>query len=275
MVSLKNILVTGGNTGIGYALCKQLAVDHGCHVFLAARNEQKGRTAVAQINDMKANSCDFIEMDTSVDASVIEAAATVKSKLAANKEQLYALVNNAGIGWSHDGQTILNTNLYGPKRVSEAFTSLLDPENGRIVNVGSGSGPNYVQSCNNQQLKRQLCDPTTVTWDFIDQHAKAFVGKSGNDYGLSKALLTCYTGLLAREHPNLKINCISPGFIDTQLTKGFGASKTPEEGTVAIQHCLFSELNGNGWYYGSDAVRSPLHYMRNPGEPPYDGIIPF
>ena len=32
---------------------------------------------------------------------------------------------------------------------------------------------------------------------------------------------------------------------------------------------------GNGWYYGSDGIRSPLHYMRNPGEPEYDGSDPF
>ena len=33
--SMKSILVTGGNAGIGLALCRQLAVDHGCHVFMA------------------------------------------------------------------------------------------------------------------------------------------------------------------------------------------------------------------------------------------------
>ena len=30
----------------------------------------------------------------------------------------------------------------------------------------------------------------------------------------------------------------------------------------------------SGWYYGSDGVRSPLHFMRNPGEPAYDGVVP-
>jgi len=69
----------------------------------------------------------------------------------------------------------------------------------------------------------------------------------------------------------LKINAISPGFVDTALTAGYGASLTPEQGTVAIRHCLFKELEGNGWYYGSDAVRSPLHFMRNPGEPAFAG----
>ena len=30
---------------------------------------------------------------------------------------------------------------------------------------------------------------------------------------------------------------------------------------------------GQGWYYGSDAQRSPLHKYRDPGEPPYDGNL--
>ena len=38
--------------------------------------------------------------------------------------------------------------------------------------------------------------------------------------------------------------------------------------------CLFDELPGNGFYYGSDGLRSPLHFMREPGEPEYDGKAP-
>ena len=91
----------------------------------------------------------------------------------------------------------------------------------------------------------------------------------------SKACLAAYTMLLAEQHPHLKINCCSPGFINTQMTAGFGASKTPEEGTLAIRHLLFEQLQGNGWYYGSDAKRSPYHFMRNPGQPEYDGKSPF
>ena len=81
--------------------------------------------------------------------------------------------------------------------------------------------------------------------------------------------------LLAKMNPKLLISCCTPGFIDTKLTAGFGATKTPEEGTVAIKNCLFGQLDGSGWYYGSDGVRSPLHFMRSPGEPEYDGIPPF
>ena len=38
----KYVLVTGGNSGIGLALCKILIKDHGCHVFLESRNIWKG-----------------------------------------------------------------------------------------------------------------------------------------------------------------------------------------------------------------------------------------
>ena len=47
--SMKSILVTGGNAGIGLALCRQLAVDHGCHVFMGARNADRGALGVRQI----------------------------------------------------------------------------------------------------------------------------------------------------------------------------------------------------------------------------------
>ena len=52
-------------------------------------------------------------------------------------------------------------------------------------------------------------------------------------------------------------------------------TKTPEEGTLAIKHCLFAATPAeSGHYLGSDAIRSPLHFMRNPGEPAYDGVLP-
>lgn len=195
-------------------------------------------------------------------------------------KKLFGIVNNAGIGLN-TGQTgdMLNTNLYGPKRVCESFIPLMDEtqkNGGRIINIGSGSGPMHVSS-SSQQDKQKLCSPDTTTWDYIEEHAKAGLNNYNTDvYGLSKALVACYTGVLAREHPNLLISCCTPGFIDTQMTAGWGASKSPEQGTAAILHCLFDELeDGSGLYYGSDGVRSPYHFMRNPGQPAYDGVNPF
>ena len=267
MVSINKVLVTGGNTGIGFAVCKQLAIIRKCYVFLTARTPAKGEAAASEIQKL-GGSVEFILMDTSSDESVLAAAETIKSKLQEDSSSLYGIVNNAGIGFNTNGN-IMNTNLFGPKRVCEAFLDMIDHEKGRIVNLGSGSGPMYVGGCSRQDQK-VLCDPSTVTWDWIESHSKG-----SGDYGKSKALLACYTGVFAREHPNILTSCVSPGFIDTQMTAGWGASKSPDEATVSIMSCLFNELKGSGYYYGSDALRSPYHFLRNPGEPEYDGVNPY
>ena len=277
------ILVTGGNTGIGFALCKQLVLDHHADVYLTARNPTKGQNAVSKIQSLMENtklsgSVTFVPMDTASDESVSNASKLIQEHLMKTNEKLYGVVNNAGVGLNTalDNEGILNTNLFGPKRVCEAFLGLLDENKGRIVNLGSGSGPNYVSYCRSKEDKNLLCHPETISWDNIEQHAKQNVNGRGVDvYGLSKALLACYTGYFANQHPNILSSCCTPGFIDTQMTRGYGASKSPDEGTKAIKHCLFGDLEGNGWYYGSDAVRSPYHFMRNPGEPAYDGQVIF
>jgi len=275
----KRIVVTGGNTGIGFALCRQLVAEHGCHVYLGSRSVEKGEAAVKSILDTSpGGKCELVQVDTASDESVAAAAERVKASLISDGAPLYAVVNNAGTGLQHgvDADAVINTNLYGVRRMCEAFLPLLSPTEGRIVNVGSGAGPMYVSKCS-AEAKLQLCQEEGMKWGDIEAHLKAAKGSAADSmggYGLSKALLTCYTGDFAKNHPNIKVNVCSPGFIDTNMTAGYGASKTPEEGTVSIKHLLFGELAGNGWYYGSDGVRSPLHFMRNPGEPAYDGVVP-
>jgi NAD(P)-dependent dehydrogenase (short-subunit alcohol dehydrogenase family) len=95
-------------------------------------------------------------------------------------------------------------------------------------------------------------------------------------YGLSKALLSDYTLLLARElaSKNVLAFCLSPGYIDTAITAGWAGGKPPEEGTVAIRRCLFEAgKEESGWFFGSDGKRSPMHFLRNPGEPVFDGVV--
>jgi hypothetical protein len=69
-----------------------------------------------------------------------------------------------------------------------------------------------------------------------------------------------YTSSVAAQFPHLKINVVSPGFVKTNMTRGWGAKRTPEKGTFSIRHCLFKPLEGNGWFYGSNGVRFPLHF---------------
>ena len=101
-----------------------------------------------------------------------------------------------------------------------------------------------------------------------DQCAKNLEGFG--PYGLSKAVLHKLTELQAKENSNLTISVCSPGYVQTNMTKG-GGNLTPDQGAQSTLHCLFSKLDGNGWYYGSDSLRSPLHTTRDPGTPAFTG----
>ena len=114
-------------------------------------------------------------------------------------------------------------------------------------------------------------------------------------YGLSKAALMVFTMQMAAKYPNIMVrkqkmsdltimvkkyafifqsSCVSPGYIQTNLTKGWSGGLTPEQGTISTMRCLFDDLPGNGLFFGSDGLRSPIHVSRNPGEPEYDGKPP-
>jgi len=219
----------------------------------------------------------------SSDESVTAAAASLKE----HKGTLYGIVNNAGVGLAHGvtGKDILNVNIHGVKRVCEAFMPLLDQKDGRVVNVSSGAASAYVKGSmgSNKMGAAKIEDRLPmvsfkVTWDAImgciDKEVKASEGGVLNPfaaYGLSKAALCAYTMILAAQQPNILTSSCSPGFIATKMSEGFGAKKTPEEGTVSLRHCLLSPLSGNGYYYGSDGKRSPLDKARDPGDPEYDG----
>ena len=65
--SMKKILVTGGNSGIGLALCKQLVAD-GCYVYLGSRDKSRGEAALKEIN--APDNCELVVIDVQSDESV-------------------------------------------------------------------------------------------------------------------------------------------------------------------------------------------------------------
>lgn len=216
---MKHIFVTGGNDGIGFALCKQLAAD-GHFVYLGSRSAEKGVAAVAAIGE----NASLVVCDVTSDSSVAAAAAAVQGMLGGAK--LYGIVNNAGTGLAHGGgaELILNTNLHGPKRVTDAFLPLLDTP-GRVVMVGSGAGPGFIKGCSDAAIKRVLIGGD-ATWDQIVGTLEA--GEAHDrmqGYGLSKAALCAYTMLLARTHPQHVFGICSPGFIATKMAAQYGAKK--------------------------------------------------
>ena len=148
---------------------------------------------------------------------------------------MYGLVNNAGVihlnGVTKDA--VVKTNVYGPKWMSEAFVPMIDTRIGRIVNLGSGSGPLYVNTLKDKE-KVALLSSKVASWEELEAYLKEEVPKRNLFplYGLTKAMVHKYTEISARENPSLIVNSVSPGYTDTNMTKGvnmgLGPKQTPE-----------------------------------------------
>lgn len=184
------------------------------------------------------------------------------------------------IGWGHPLPDIINTNYFGPRRVNEAFGKMLARPGGRIVNVSSASGPNYVSGLSDDSpLKPLLAKPWTLPGGMaeVDEMARTLSGGvdggEGEAYGASKALLNAYNYIHAKIETDLVINAITPGFIATDLTKATAAAHPPAKGAVPPCFLMMDANIGTlptGRYYGSDCVRSPLDVYRGPGDAPFD-----
>jgi NAD(P)-dependent dehydrogenase (short-subunit alcohol dehydrogenase family) len=289
-MSDKAVLVSGANKGIGLSIVKGL-VAADCTVFLGSRDLARGEEAKASLGPAAAALVKVVLLDVTSPGSVGSAVDVVKEHLGG--EPLSVIINNAGgafgggMGFSTPEafRGTLELNYTSTIRVTEAFLPLLDSENGRVVNVSSGAAPSFVAKCS-PEIQAKLChwDVTSLAGlEEIRAAADAIVTAGGGDkdatvakfaeagladgapYHLSKALMTGYTQALQKLYPQLTINCCSPGFIETDLTRPFAtmSGKTPQEmGMKAPEDgakCpLFLTLTATskGWYWGSDMERS-------------------
>ncbi|KIK00400.1 hypothetical protein K443DRAFT_100382 [Laccaria amethystina LaAM-08-1] len=90
----KVILVTGGNHGIGYSTVKHLA-RKGAKVYLGARNEEKGKAAIARLNEegIAPENAIYFPCDISTPSQAKQAAEDFMSR----EDRLDVLVNNAAL----------------------------------------------------------------------------------------------------------------------------------------------------------------------------------
>jgi NAD(P)-dependent dehydrogenase (short-subunit alcohol dehydrogenase family) len=234
---MRTALVTGGNRGIGLAICKGLAqADH--HVVLAARNQALGQEAADGLRH-EGLDVSSVVLDVSDPQSALDCAADLKAR----GNAIDVLVNNAGVFVPGSllkdpdplGQSIA-VNFLGPLNTARAFVpGMMDRGWGRVVNVSSA-------------------------WGSFDE------GLEGTpSYSITKAALNALTVHLAREAgPDVLINALCPGWVQTRMGEdsapwdpsGSVPERTPEEGAdTAIYLATLPDGGPTGGFFRD---RAPL-----------------
>jgi NAD(P)-dependent dehydrogenase (short-subunit alcohol dehydrogenase family) len=197
----RTALVTGGNRGIGFEACRQLART-GLRVVLTARDAVRGGEAAQALRDEGLEVL-FEQLDVT-DGGSVEACAR---RLPEAGTDIDVLVNNAGVYptegiFQVDEETFrgaLEINTLGPFRTCRAFVpAMVRRGYGRVVNVSSGGG------------------------SFGE-------GIGPVAYGASKAALNALTVKVAEAaRGDVKANTMCPGWVRTDMG-GAGAPRSPEQ----------------------------------------------
>ncbi len=134
----KVIIVTGGNSGLGYEAVKAFA-QKGAEVVLTSRSVEKGETAKINIGKVKGN-ITILQLDLMDFASIKHFTESFKKKY----NRLDVLLNNAGIMTTpyfltKDGLEAQNgTNHFGHFALTgQLFELIKNTPNSRVVNVSS------------------------------------------------------------------------------------------------------------------------------------------
>merc|ERR1711920_412885 len=68
-------------------------------------------------------------------------------------------------------------------------------------------------------------------------------------YGISKMAVNCYTQILARQEPGLRVNACSPGFCNTDMCANYTGTRKPKDpalGASVFAKVLFEGLGDGG-----------------------------
>eukprot|EP00483_Globobulimina_turgida_P000400 UN00400 len=260
MASRKLALVTGGNKGIGYAICKQLLQTQCFNVLLATRNIENGKNALTQLKkdipDLDLNCIDLLQLDVSSQTSIDSSLDYIQTEKSISSLDL--LINNAGIasGDEFNASLVKNvfaTNFYGAINCTTSYLPLLQSSKigGRILMMSSRVGA-ITKLTNNESVKTELNSPDLKYDDLLRimdnfildmdlMENEGFLNENGNlnkedvkqhgwwnsAYGMSKLGLSAYSRILSMDISNILaynifVASYCPGFVATDMTAAYG-----------------------------------------------------
>ncbi len=199
----KTAIVTGASKGLGKAIAIELAKE-GCNVVINYLSDTSGASNTLE-EVLKYNVKAFIYQGDVIDESSMK---EMVNKTVNEFGKVDILVNNAGI--ANDStiedktiegfRKVLDTNLIGPFILSRLVAPIMkNNKYGRIINISSTTG--------------------------IDTYYPYSL-----DYDASKAGLINLTHNLAEIYkPYINVNCVCPGWMDTDMNKELDKDYIEEE----------------------------------------------
>ncbi len=186
-MNTKTAIVTGGNSGLGFATAKKLC-DNGIKTFIIGRSKEKTEAACEEIGE---NAIPII-----FDLNNLEKIPFLIQELS-QEGSIDILVNNAGINLKKDFidvsdeefESILNTNIKSVFAISREVVKVMrNYGGGNIINISS--------------MASQYGLPKVIA------------------YTASKGAIEAMTRAMAVElaQYNVRVNCIAPGFIKTKMS---------------------------------------------------------
>ncbi|KAF8191213.1 hypothetical protein BJ912DRAFT_306073 [Pholiota molesta] len=257
-LSGKVVIVTGANTGIGYSTVKHLA-RKGAKVYLGARSEERGKAAVAKLQEEGIGAGEVIYLH--VDISTPLLAHQAAQGFLALESRLDVLVNNAAVIWdghqanktAKDGITeMMMTNHIGTFQFTKTLLPTLlktaeqPGSDVRIVTVGS-DGHWRAAAAADPNLK--------FTLDTFKDHYTGASVPSFARYGVSKLANTLFANTLARRLSSAGIISLSlhPGLVNTSLATRFSFPRL----TNLLMSVVATEPD-TGAYTSCFAAASPI-----------------
>jgi NAD(P)-dependent dehydrogenase (short-subunit alcohol dehydrogenase family) len=200
----KTAIVTGGGSGIGKAIA-QAFVREGAQVIIAGRDGKKLALAAAEIG----GDCAAVAADISHAGAVRKLAATALEKF----KRINILVNNAAVLLPGTAESLreedfdqtFSINVRGLWLLSRAvLPHMRAAGGGSIINIGSVLG--------------------------------LLGARNRVAYSASKGAVAAITRAMALDHAaeNIRVNCISPGIVETELVAKFNTDENARRQRVAM-----------------------------------------
>jgi retinol dehydrogenase 12 len=248
----RTVVVTGANTGIGFATAKALA-GRGWRVYVASRSRDKGEAAVAAIKAAAgSDSVFFLALDLA-DLSSVRACA---DSFLARGEPLQVLVNNAGVagrrGLTRQGFELM----FGVNHLGHFLLTTL------LLERLASSGPARVVTVASEAHYQAR----GIDWEAVRRPARGVTGLG--EYAVSKLCNVLFSQELARRTAGTGVHsyALHPGVVASDIWRRVPWPVRPlitrrmlsvDQGAATSLYCATSPevAADSGLFYDNCALR--------------------